>query len=76
MQYRSLIFAYWGKGIVMNSSDQEKARLGAETLGSFFSQFGPPDVYTQILLEVLFEMLLEPTKSQAATQVNYPYPKG
>jgi len=39
------------------SSEQEKARLGAETLQFFCNQFGD-DIYARILLEVLFEGLL------------------
>jgi len=31
--------------------------MGLEALQSFFAQFGKPDVYTQILFEILFEEL-------------------
>ena len=31
--------------------------LGADALKDFLAQFGEPDVYTQVLLEVLFEEL-------------------
>ncbi len=39
------------------TSEQEKAKLGAETLNFFCNQFGN-DIYARVLLEVLFEGLL------------------
>lgn len=40
----------------MNKNDIENAQLGASTLSGFFEQFGE-DIYSQVLLEVLFEGL-------------------
>jgi hypothetical protein len=37
--------------------EEEKAKLGAETLHSFAEQFGEPDEHVTILLEVLMEEL-------------------
>lgn len=37
--------------------EKEKAKLGAESLNCFFSQFGEPDIYLTILLEVFMEEL-------------------
>jgi hypothetical protein len=39
----------------MNKSDQDKAKKGAEALESFFEQFGDPDSYNKLVLEILFE---------------------
>ncbi len=36
-------------------NDEEKAKLGADSLHCFVNQFGEPDNYTATLLEVLFE---------------------
>ena len=38
------------------SLDQDK-KAGVDALSDFFKQFGPPDVYNKILLEVLLEEL-------------------
>jgi len=40
----------------MNKSDLEKARLGSETLGTFFQEF-QTDVYSTIVLEEFFKAL-------------------
>lgn len=36
-------------------NNEEKAKLGADSLHCFVNQFGEPDNYTATLLEVLFE---------------------
>ena len=41
----------------MQLSDQQKECV--ETWGAFFDQFGKPDPYTKIVLEVFFEELYE-----------------
>lgn len=41
----------------MSASDKEKAELGARTLQEFCEQFGD-DVYARMLLDVLFEGLM------------------
>lgn len=38
-------------------SNQEKAKLGAEAINAFLAQFEPHDIYSKIVLEVLFEEL-------------------
>ena len=41
----------------MNSSDKEKALLGANTLNDFFKSWGD-DIHAKILLEILLEGLM------------------
>jgi hypothetical protein len=41
---------------------QEKAKLAKQAIHSFASQFGPPDIYNRIVLEVLFEELCSQEK--------------
>jgi hypothetical protein len=43
----------------MEPSNEEKGKLGCETVQAFLEQFGKPDVYTVILLEELFKILYE-----------------
>lgn len=38
-------------------NEQEKSKLGADSVHSFLNQFGEPDEYVTILLEVLMEEL-------------------
>lgn len=40
------------------SDKLSNGELGAEAFKSFLDQFGKPDIYTQVLLEVIFEELL------------------
>jgi hypothetical protein len=42
----------------MSLTEEEKRKLGIETMTSFFEQFGN-DVYGKILMEVLFEELFQ-----------------
>jgi len=39
-------------------SDEEKVKLSEEALKEFFSQF-PPDIYTEVMLEELFKLIME-----------------
>lgn len=52
------------------NSDHDKEVSGADALATFFGQFGEPDVYTRILLEVLFEELLGIKNAEAKDGVN------
>ena len=38
--------------------DQEKAKLGKETLSAFFEQFGNPDPHKEQVLEIFLQLLL------------------
>lgn len=42
----------------MDSTKQDKATEGAEALETFLNQFGEPCVYSRVLLEELFRILL------------------
>jgi hypothetical protein len=57
-----------------NSNDY--ARLSAETFDSFLAQFGPPDIYTTILLEELFAVLLNYKGVTNAQPVDIPQQEG
>ena len=57
-------------------NNNDNARLSAETLGAFLNQFGPPDVYNTILLETLFEILLNYKGVSDAEPVDISWQKG
>lgn len=42
-----------------NLTDQEKLKKSEEALIAFFGQFGEPDIYVQVFLEVLFEEIFK-----------------
>ena len=42
----------------MELSQQQKELLGAKAVDDFLKQFGTPDVYTRVLLEEVFCILL------------------
>lgn len=52
----SFILAYSGKGIGM-SKHQDEAGVATDAFKAFAQQFGPDDVYTRIILEVILEEL-------------------
>lgn len=39
--------------------NNDDAKVGTDAFRSFFQQFGPDDVYTRIIIEVLLEELLK-----------------
>jgi hypothetical protein len=44
--------------------DQEKAKLGKETLSVFFEQFGDPDPHKEQVLELFLQLLLNYNTSE------------
>lgn len=44
--------------------------MGADALKEFFTQFGKPDIYTQILLEVILEELCYDSYKEVETDGN------
>jgi hypothetical protein len=51
----------------MYNSDEDEAKLGEETLAAFFNQF-EKDIYTKLVLEVLFEELCRKRENKKPTQ--------
>lgn len=47
-----------------------KGEMGADALKEFFTQFGKPDIYTQILLEVILEELCYDSYKEVETDGN------
>ena len=54
----------------------DTAKISAETLNSFLAQFGPPDVYNTILLEELFDILLNYKGVTNAQPLDLPQQEG
>lgn len=69
----SLALAYCGKGNGMNKP-RDEAIAGTDAFRVFAQQFGPDDVYTRIILEILLEELLSPSYNSDGGKANETYP--
>lgn len=47
-----------------------ESQEGLEAIGEFFQQFGAPDVYTLVLMEILFQELMNISDEEADGQNN------